>query len=150
MDSLGGLKQPSLLIATISGRDPKWPYPQCLAEMIAMTRKFEIVRFTSRLDGNADQGMCAKAREARKLGFSHVLFIDDDHGFPHHTADKLLSHRKPIIAANYTSRTIPLRPLAMRNGEAVHSKGRSGIERVDYVPSGTLMVETQVFDSLAF
>jgi hypothetical protein len=150
MDARAESRSRSLLVATVSGRDPKWPYPQCLAEMIAMTRRFDGTQFESEIYSAVDQGRCRLARKAIKKGFSHILFIDDDHYFPFDTADALLAHNKPIVAANYTSRSDPIRPLSLRDGKRLYSKGRSGLERVDQAPGGVMMIETRVFEALAF
>lgn len=139
---------PRLFVATASGREPKWPYPQCLAEMIAMSRGFDGTMFKTELHYATDQARCQLAKEAVKKKFTHILFLDDDMSFPWDTADRLVAHERPIVAANYTSRVYPPMPLAWKDGDRLWSRGRAGLERVDFAPTGVMMIETRVFASL--
>lgn len=113
-----------------------------------MTRKFAGMHFKCELNYSTDRSRCLLAKEAIENKYTHILFLDDDMSFPHYTANRLVSHKKPIIAANYTSRVLPLKPMAVKDGERIMSKGRSGLERVDRAPTGIMLIETSVFEKL--
>ena len=139
----------SLFIAVATARDPKWSFVHSLVELLPMTRTFAGAQFREERYANIPQARTALVNAALDGGFSHILFLDDDMMFPYYTADKLHTARKPIIAANYTTRHIPVEPLATRGDEIVRSRGRSGIERVDFAPTGIMLIETQVFAKLS-
>jgi len=139
---------PSLAVCTASSRDPKWPYTFCIAQLMANLKGFERATLNIELGS-----VCQMARHrlvdiARRDGYSHILFIDDDMRFPADCADRLLARNKPIVAANYVCRVFPVVPLSAKNGERVYSNGKSGLESVDHAPAGMMMIETSVFDRL--
>lgn len=139
----------ALFIGIASGREARWPFPQRLAELARMTGRAGRLSIEACLIFSTDQARCVLVDRARIMGASHLLFLDDDNTFPWDTADRLLAHDKAIIAANYTSRAAPVTPLASRNGERVQSKGRSGIEVVDFAPTGVMLIDMRVFDHLS-
>lgn len=137
-----------LFIGTASNRDPKWPYPQCLGELMAMTRGFDAMMMGVEMGCSIPQARTALVKKACDRGASHILFLDDDMSFPPNTADRLLGHGKQIIAANYTSRGFPLKPLAQVRKVSVQSKERIGIQRVDRAPTGVMLIDLRVFDKI--
>lgn len=84
---------------------------------------------------------------AMQVGASHLLFIDSDMRFPADTIDEFLNTHVGIIAANCRQRTQDAWT-ARKNGQWVSSAGRSGIERVDSVGTGVMMIDMNVFRGL--
>jgi hypothetical protein len=85
---------------------------------------------------------------ARAAGASHLLFIDSDMRFPEDTLDRLLKADKDIVAANYVMRTMPELWVARKDGANVSSLGKSGLEQIDSVGCGVMLIQTWVFDFL--
>jgi hypothetical protein len=85
---------------------------------------------------------------ARAVGASHLLFIDADMRFPAETADRLLAANQDIVAANYVQRTLPEWCVARRDGQPVPSQGRTGLEAVDAVGCGVMLIRTAVFEAI--
>jgi hypothetical protein len=85
---------------------------------------------------------------ARQVGASHVLFIDSDMRFPEDTVDRLLAADKDIVASNCIMRTMPEWWVARKNGAMVSSYGKSGLEDVDTVGCGVMLIKLSVFDRL--
>jgi hypothetical protein len=97
------------------------------------------------------------AKQAVELGFSHVLFIDDDVIFQPHALYQLLHHDKDIITALQLKREYPHPPLVfdkeVENGMLRHMNlkhGQTGL--VDIVASGLgfCLINTKVFKSMEF
>jgi hypothetical protein len=89
------------------------------------------------------------AKGSIDAGATHVLFIDSDMRFPADAAVRLLAHEAPIVGANYVSRTQG-EPTVRKDGEPYSSAGLSGLEEVDAVATGMLMIDTDVFKALPF
>jgi hypothetical protein len=85
---------------------------------------------------------------AQQTGASHLLFIDADMRFPEDTLDRLLAADKDIVAANCVMRTMPEWWVARKAGQVVSSVGRSGLEQVDSVGCGVMLIRLAVFDDL--
>lgn len=92
------------------------------------------------------------AKEAIKMGATHVLFLDDDMRFPADALDRLLAHDKGIVAVNYPTRKFPIQPVAFANDTdltRVHTNADStGLEAVASVGMGVMLVKTEVFDKI--
>lgn len=52
------------------------------------------------------------AQTALENGFTHVLWLDSDMTFPPNIGEQLLSHNQPIVACNYSTRTLPQKSVA--------------------------------------
>lgn len=77
-------------------------------------------------------------------GATHVLWLDADMTFPPDTALRLIAHDRDVVAANYVSRTARPRPTAMRDGQCVSSIDATGLEDVDHVGMGVLLMKSSV------
>lgn len=88
-------------------------------------------------------------RKAFADGFDYVLFLDADMRFPPDTFWRLLKHGKPIVAANYATRRIPVKTVAFRDfasRECIYTDTDSaGLEEVDAVGMGCMLIEMEVF-----
>lgn len=47
-----------------------------------------------------------------ETGSEWIVFIDDDHVFPHDLVTRLLAHEKPIVGSLYLQRMVPFAPIA--------------------------------------
>jgi hypothetical protein len=92
------------------------------------------------------------AREALNAGADYVLYLDSDMRFPKDGFDRLFAHQKPIVAANYSTRRLPCKPVAFADPicrELVYTnKDSAGIEKVYAVGMGFMLVDTKVFKAM--
>lgn len=93
------------------------------------------------------------ARQALEEKADHLLWLDSDMRFPKETIGHLILRDKPIVAANYATRRMPVKPVAMRDArgqiERVYTGPESeGLEAVDYVGMGVMMVKREVFEKV--
>ncbi len=105
-------------------------------------------------DSNISFGRERVAMTALKLDATHLLFIDSDQTFPQWTVQKLLSWRKPIVAANVATKSLVGSTPVARAFEEGNSIGRmiyttresEGLEQVWRVGTGIMLIETAVFN----
>ena len=50
--------------------------------------------------------------QALEIGATHLLWLDSDMQFPKDTAERLLAHNLPVVAANYVTRRTPFKTVA--------------------------------------
>ena len=89
-------------------------------------------------------------RAIEKHEATHLLWIDSDHAFPSDTAHRLLSHKRPWVGINATTRAAPIKPTALKKpGEPLQTTRHSkGLERVWRMGFGIVLIETRVFQSM--
>jgi len=89
------------------------------------------------------------ARMALEAGADWLLWIDSDMRFPCDAVDRMIGHDLHIVAANYSTRRMPLRPVAALDpaGEHYHHtvRGSQKLEMVAHVGMGFMLVSRQVF-----
>ncbi len=87
----------------------------------------------------------------------YILFMDADMRFPKNTLKRLLSHKKEIIGVNATTRAEPVSPTARNiqineDGSViflpVYSNVKEGIEVVDGIGCGIMLIKTSIFEKL--
>ena len=93
------------------------------------------------------------ARQALKEGADYFLWLDSDMRFPKETIGHLIARDKPIVAANYATRRMPVKPVAMMDekgkiGRVYTAPDSEGLQPVDYVGMGVLMVKREVFEKM--
>lgn len=91
------------------------------------------------------------ARMALKSGADYALFLDSDMRFPSYLLERLVAHGKDIVACNYATRRMPVKTVAFRDFatlDCVYSYGSTGLEEVDAVGMGAMLVKTDVFRKL--
>lgn len=93
------------------------------------------------------------AKNAVKAGADYILWLDTDMRFPKDTLDRLLAHKKQIVAANYATRRLPVDTVAFRlhdNGgwETVKTGDKTGLEKVEAVGMGVMLTDTKVFKEM--
>lgn len=83
---------------------------------------------------------------ALKEKCTHLLFLDSDMVFPKDTLNRLLGHKKAIVAANCTTRSLPPEPVAHDLlGRRLMSKGKRGLQKVQQAGLAVCLVEAKVF-----
>lgn len=91
----------------------------------------------------------ALAAEAIKQGATHILWLDSDMIFPPDTLERLYQRDLPIVGAGYSQRKEPAKPVAAANGVWLYTEDEStGVEPVDYIGQGVLLVQTDVYKHL--
>lgn len=90
--------------------------------------------------------------EAMQADCSHILFIDTDMRFPKDAIDRLMAHDKPIVAANYATRRMPVKTVAFKTDGAwdcvYTTEKSSGLEPVSAVGMGLMLIKREVFEKL--
>jgi len=100
----------------------------------------------------ADQ-RCKLVELALSRKADYVLFLDSDMRFPANLIDRLLAHDKDIVACNYAQRRLPVRTVAFKDWAAldyVYSLGKEGLETVDAVGMGAMLIKAEVFKRLPY
>ena len=93
------------------------------------------------------------ARQALKEGADYFLWLDSDMRFPKETIGHLIARDKPIVAANYATRRMPVKPVAMMDekgkiGRVYTAPDSEGLQPVDYIGMGVMMVKREVFEKM--
>lgn len=87
--------------------------------------------------------------EAKRLDATHILWIDSDMTFPRETMEILLSHKQPIVGANYSQRKRPCKPTtADLQSNWLYEEGQTGLEEVKFMGHGVCLVETAIYDAM--
>jgi hypothetical protein len=92
------------------------------------------------------------ARALKNPDVSHILFADDDQMFPDDTIHQLVKHDLPIVGANIVRKEAnPRTNSRSLEGDFpvwTHKKS-TGIQEVDYVGTGIMLIKREVFEKLA-
>jgi hypothetical protein len=87
---------------------------------------------------------------SRKQGATHIFWLDTDMVLPRETIVLLAMHDQPIVACNYRVRQQSGLFTASRGGQRVATTETStGLEAVDYVGMGAMLMRTEVVTDLA-
>ena len=78
---------------------------------------------------------------------THILFLDSDMRFPKETLVRLLAHREPVVAVNYTKRRAPHDPVAVNlDGSGLFVEpGVDGLVPIATVGMGVMLIDLDVF-----
>lgn len=86
---------------------------------------------------------------SRKQGATHILWLDTDMSVPRELAVLLAMHEQPIVACNYKVRQASGLFTACRDGQRVATtEASTGLEAVEYVGMGAMLMRTAVVDGL--
>jgi len=93
------------------------------------------------------------ARQALEEKADYLLWLDSDMRFPRETIGHLILRDKPIVAANYATRRMPVKPVAMMDndgeiGRVYTAPDSEGLQPVDYIGMGVMMVKREVFEKV--
>ena len=94
------------------------------------------------------QGIAERAIELYKA--ETLLWIDADHSFPGDTAHRLISHKRPWVGINATTRVTPIRSTAIDSKRKLVTTGphEKGLERVHRMGFGIALIEARVFKEM--
>jgi hypothetical protein len=90
------------------------------------------------------------AEQALAVNATHILWLDSDMHVPTTTVARLLAHKKPIVAATYSTRVKPQRSVAFVDQYNLDQRleHASGIHRVFAVGMGCMLVDAEVYRTL--
>ena len=90
------------------------------------------------------------AREALDSVATHLLCLDSDMYFPASVFLDLVSHKKDIVAANYSTRYAPYQSVAFTNADNMDERltTTNGLHKVWAVGMGCMLVTRQVFEDI--
>lgn len=85
-------------------------------------------------------------KDAIENGATHIFYLDSDMVVPPDTLDRLISHRVPIVGADYVRRVDP-HPL---NGTPVPGAGLSikGLQPMLTLPFGCILISLKVLENM--
>ena len=88
--------------------------------------------------------------EALDTDCTHILWLDADMKFPPNTLVALLSHKKDIVACNYSTRVEPHRPVAFLSKVDMDERleATTGMHKVVAVGMGCMLVNRKVYDNI--
>ena len=96
-------------------------------------------------------------KQALKQDADYLLFIDTDQTFPRKTLHLLISRQVDAIGANIPIKRLPSQPTARNKGatprdwKTVYTdEGSTGIEKVDRIGTGILLISKKVMQALAY
>lgn len=91
--------------------------------------------------------------EALRVNADYVLWLDTDMRFPKDIVDRLQAHEQPIVAANYSTRRVPARPVAFANERCddfvYTTKDSTGLEEISAIGMGAMLESTEVYKKLS-
>lgn len=130
-------------------------FEKCLSDMIGQfchtyvaAGLAEIVRITD-VGSILPDMRNSIVRKAMEEDCTHILWLDSDMIFPPDTLLRLYQHGLPIVGAGYAQRNTPSKPVCAKNGFWVYTEEHStGLERVDFLGTGCLLTEVEVFRHL--
>lgn len=84
---------------------------------------------------------------------THIMWFDSDMMFPPDLIEKLLAHDRDIVACNYPTRSLPFKGVAYTkigdwNSWIGNDIGETGVEIVEGVGMGCMLVKTNVYRNL--
>lgn len=97
------------------------------------------------------------AQIAIEQGADWMFWLDSDMRFPKDALERLLKHDKPIVGANYVTREVPPHSTARvfkdKNTATIAdhvntTTTSTGLEQVDYIGFGCVLIKSDVFKSL--
>lgn len=90
--------------------------------------------------------------EALNVGADYILHLDTDMRFPKDLVDRLHAHGKDVVAANYSTRRLPCKPVAFADAgcrNLIYTKADStGVEEVYAIGMGAMLERTDVYKKL--
>lgn len=138
------MAQARVYIAIPSARDWK---PHFGASLCGLVRKATQDRIDIEMNAMMGTSVLPKAREgalrhAIALGFTHLLFLDDDMAFPPSLLSNFLAAEKDVVGVNYVNKN-PQGPLPMTHaldGQSVSSKDKIGLEEIGWLGFGAVLI----------
>jgi choline kinase len=81
---------------------------------------------------------------------THTLWLDSDMHFPSTIFENLISHKKEIVAATYSTRYAPYRNVAFTDKENMNTRleATQGLHKVWAVGMGCMLVDNEVYKQI--
>jgi hypothetical protein len=149
-----------MTVLTASGR-PKYRVAICTPcqDTVSAGYAFDLASLTGQLPADItwtlfqSKGTILPQQRATLVGLAqgwtatHILWLDADMRFPVDTLTRLLAHRVPIVAANYPTRRVPIRPVAehREHGVLLTTSEDAGLVEVTHCGMGVMLVDTEVY-----
>lgn len=83
------------------------------------------------------------AKRAIELGATHLFFVDSDMFFSPDTINKMLAHKKDIVACDYNKRKFPLESVTTQLEAS--EKNEENLYRVAAAATGCMLIDLRVF-----
>lgn len=134
-------------IAIPSCRDWK---PHFGASLCGLVHRMTLAGVDFDINAMVGTSVLPKARQmamehAIELGFTHILFLDDDMQFSVDLFEKLSACNLPIVAVNYSNKSPQTNPQAHGlDGQPLSSVGKSGIEEAGWVGFGAILIDLSI------
>src|SRR5574343_22120 len=149
------MKKKHILIGVPSNGDWKTDFGLSLTNMCMKTLSYgdKEVSVASSRGSMLPRQRHELVMEARKVGATHILFLDCDMVFPDDTLDQLLFWDKPVVAANHVMTIIPSMPVTKVWREdqweiVFTNKDSENLAEVHRVGTGILLIQRSVFEKL--
>lgn len=137
------METPRVAIGMISSGMIHHDYAMNLMGMITHTKvKYDIIGAKSCLVSK-NRRICAEAMMQSKA--THLLFIDTDMKFPLETMEHLLSHDKPVVAANCVTRKHPVKFTA----DFPTAEASTGLQQTKRAGTAVMLIKREVFEKIA-
>ena len=83
---------------------------------------------------------------------THILWLDSDMMFNANTADTMLSHKAPVVACNYSTRSEPRKSVAYKKFSDwenwLNSSKEKGLTEVEAIGMGCMLTDVSVFQNM--
>lgn len=98
-------------------------------------------------------------KAAQNAEATHILFLDTDMVFPPYLLNKLLEHKKPVVACNCPTKCLPSNPTARFKGPDIHGtpvyqndfqEREDPLIRVWRVGTGVMLINMEVFTKISY
>jgi hypothetical protein len=120
-----------------------------LISIIATSKIYTQVMFTK--GSVIPQSRNKLVKDSIREGFTHIFFIDTDMILPPDTLTRLLSHKKPIVAASFNFKKLPLSSVVKlmgKNGEIVGGELPSELFECYAIGTGCSLIDVSVFKEI--
>lgn len=142
-----GERQSRVMVAVPCGDDVKADFAASLALMLGYTTfvrpDLELPLFFAK-GTYLPRARAALVNTAMEKGCTHILWLDADMRFPKDTLLHLLHHDKPVVAANYPTRQMPIEPTA-EGLDGMPVVSGEGLEAVKSCGMGVMLTDLDVF-----
>jgi glycosyltransferase involved in cell wall biosynthesis len=125
---------------------------------MAMATSYHVANFKDRVHLYHSKGtlICNQRQELVKNALideaDWILFLDADMRFPKDVISRLLAHDVPVVAANYSTRRSPVKPVTFANAsvdDRIYTRPESeGLEECFGTGMGVFMVRADIFKEL--
>jgi uncharacterized protein YacL (UPF0231 family) len=92
------------------------------------------------------------ATEAQAVGAEYMLWLDSDMVFPATTAQRLMAHDEPVVAANYVRRQLPAKGVAYETigdwQNPLPFEAQDHLVPIEGIGMGCMLVKTSILDEI--